>query len=232
MVGDRQQLITLITGEIINTQLFGNGGPPDWDNTDLEDILSQQSDKRTAYSWRNDESSFPPGRLDFQIYSNSVMSVEKEFVIQTEVMSQSRLNQYGFQSLDTRTASDHFPKVTDFSFDFISNLISESELNNFKLEQNYPNPFNPNTKIKFTIPLGTRHAVSLRIFDVLGNEVATLVNEELSSGEYEFEFNSHSREGGNLPSGISAKGGYASGVYFYQLKAGTFAETKKMILLK
>ena len=50
LVGDRQQLTTLVTGEIINTQLFGNGGPPDWDETDLEDLISQQTDKRTAYT--------------------------------------------------------------------------------------------------------------------------------------------------------------------------------------
>ena len=222
LVGDRQQLITLITGEIINTQLFGNGGPPDWDNTDLEDILSQQSDKRTAYTWRNDESSFPPGRLDFQIYSNSIITAEKNYVIQTEVMSQNRLNQYGFQLLDTRTASDHFPKITDFSFDTVTHVQEELQLTSFHLQQNYPNPFNPSTKIKFTIPAGKQHAVSLRIFDVLGNEIAVLVNEELSSGEYEIEFSVGQETIPVLPSGI----------YFYQLKAGAFAETKKMILLK
>lgn len=230
LVGDRQQLITLKTGEIINTQLFGNSGPPDWDNTDLEDVLSQQSDKRTAYTWRDDQSSFPPGRLDFQIYSNSVMSVEKDFVIQTEVMGQSRLNMYGFQQLDTRTASDHFPKVTDFSFDFISNIAEVTELNDFKLEQNYPNPFNPSTKIVFNIPSnvkGETSNVTLKVFDVLGNEVATLVNEKLASGEYEIEF---SAKGG------SAFGGNAyslpSGIYFYQLRMGNYVETKKMVLLQ
>ncbi len=240
LVGDRQQLITLRTGEIINTQLFGNGSPPDWDNTDLEDILSQQSDKRTAYTWRNDQSSFPPGRLDFQIYSNSVMSVEKDFIIQTEVMSQSRLNKYGLQIFDSETASDHFPKVTDFSFDFISNVNSKTELNNFMLEQNYPNPFNPTTKIRFTIPTspfdpspyqgeGNRERlITIKVYDVLGNEVATLVNEELASGKYEIEFSAN--EGSvssfrlvrNLPSGI----------YFYQLRMGNFVETKKMVLLR
>ena len=88
------------------------------------------------------------------------------------------------------------------------------------LGQNYPNPFNPSTKIKFTIPeeaRGERQEVTLKVYDVLGNEIATLVNEELSSGEYEVEFNAT---------------GLPSGIYFYQLKAREFIQTKKMVLLK
>ena len=69
--------------------------------------------------------------------------------------------------------------------------------------------------------------VTLKVYDVLGNEVATLVNEQKPAGTYEVEFNVAS-----LSSSISAKGGYASGVYFYQLKAGSFIETKKMVLMK
>jgi hypothetical protein len=93
----------------------------------------------------------------------------------------------------------------------------------FYLYQNYPNPFNPTTKIKYSIPSVTlRQAqsdnnVTLKVYDVLGTEITTLVNEQKQPGTYEVEF-----EGTNL----------ASGIYFYQLKAGTFIETKKMILLR
>jgi hypothetical protein len=101
----------------------------------------------------------------------------------------------------------------------------ENEINSFLLEQNYPNPFNPITKIEYRIP--NSEFVSLKVYDILGNEIATLVNEEKSAGEYEVEF---SAKGG------SASGGNAydlpSGIYFYQLKAGGFIETKKMILMK
>jgi photosystem II stability/assembly factor-like uncharacterized protein len=123
----------------------------------------------------------------------------------------------------------------------VTGMANNSELPvDFKLEQNYPNPFNPMTKIKFTIPSVTlRQAqsdilVTLKVYDVLGNEVATLVNEELPSGEYEVEFNIS-----NLSGGISVKGGSlpagrhgASGVYFYQLKTEGYLETKKMLLIK
>jgi photosystem II stability/assembly factor-like uncharacterized protein len=85
----------------------------------------------------------------------------------------------------------------------------------FKLYQNYPNPFNPTTTIKFEIP--ERSFVTIKVYDVLGGEVATIINEEKLSGNYEVEF-----DGSQLNSGI----------YFYQIKAGNFVETKKMILLK
>lgn len=92
----------------------------------------------------------------------------------------------------------------------------------FRLEQNYPNPFNPTTTIKFSIPAvetfrGTSHHVSLKVFDLLGREVASLVNEERPVGKYIETLHAES-----LP----------SGVYFYRLEAGNFTQTKKLILMK
>jgi hypothetical protein len=90
----------------------------------------------------------------------------------------------------------------------------------FKLEQNYPNPFNPNTKIKFDISGEVKRKtldVKLMIYDILGKEIQTLVNEQLNPGTYEVTF-----DGSNLP----------SGVYFYKLTSGEFTATKKLILLK
>jgi hypothetical protein len=88
-------------------------------------------------------------------------------------------------------------------------------LNSFSLLQNHPNPFNPSTTIKWQQP--ETNVVTLKIYDVLGREVTTLVNEELSAGKHDAMFDA-SR--------------YSSGVYFYQLKAGDFIQTRKMILLK
>ena len=85
----------------------------------------------------------------------------------------------------------------------------------YSLSQNYPNPFNPNTTIKYSLP--KQSSVTLKVFDVLGGEVATLVNKEQPQGNYEVEF-----DGMDLTSGI----------YFYQLIANDFVETKKMVLLK
>jgi photosystem II stability/assembly factor-like uncharacterized protein len=85
----------------------------------------------------------------------------------------------------------------------------------FSLEQNYPNPFNPNTTIKYSIPELSN--VKLLLFNLLGEEVTTLVNEEKNAGNYSVEFNASS-----IPSGI----------YFYQLKVGNYIDTKKMISIK
>ncbi|MDH3267810.1 MAG: T9SS type A sorting domain-containing protein, partial [Ignavibacteria bacterium] len=96
----------------------------------------------------------------------------------------------------------------------------------FYLYQNSPNPFNPSTIIKYTIPsvIATplkrgkqSQFVTLKVYDVLGNEIAILVNEEVSAGTYETNFNATE---------------LSSGIYFYKLQAGDFVETKKMILMK
>jgi len=103
--------------------------------------------------------------------------------------------------------------------------ISNEIPNEFRLNQNYPNPFNPSTIIRFSIP--EESFVTIKVFNTLGEEITTLINENIIAGNYEVEF---SAKGG------SASGGDAyslpSGIYFYQLRAGSFVETKKMVLMK
>ena len=97
-----------------------------------------------------------------------------------------------------------------------ADVKQETEIpSNYFLKQNYPNPFNPSTKISYSIPAIS--FITLKVYDLLGNEVATLVNEEKPSGTYEVEFSAI---------------GLTSGIYFYKLTAGNFSETKKMILMK
>jgi len=116
---------------------------------------------------------------------------------------------------------------------YYSNIVSVDENENlvvsdFSLSQNYPNPFNPSTTINFTIPTpphpspyqgeGAREGlVLLRVYDILGREVAMLINKQLQPGEHEVEFNAV---------------GLSSGIYYYRLQAGNYSETKKMILLR
>ncbi|MCI0448874.1 MAG: T9SS type A sorting domain-containing protein [Chlorobi bacterium] len=99
------------------------------------------------------------------------------------------------------------------------NVIGTSIPQQFKLYQNYPNPFNPTTRISFDIPVGVAYMrpVQMKVYNVSGQEIETLVNQELSPGSYEVKFDA-SR--------------FSSGVYFYSLRAGSYNEVKKMIVLK
>ena len=90
----------------------------------------------------------------------------------------------------------------------------------YALSQNYPNPFNPTTQIAFDLP--TKSQVSLTVYNVLGQQVTTLVNEKLAAGKYEADWDGRSSEGNQV----------ASGIYFYRLHTENFTQTKKMILLK
>lgn len=110
---------------------------------------------------------------------------------------------------------------TDYNPSAVTNVIEcITEPDDFILYDNYPNPFNPSTNISWQSPVGSWQ--TLKVYDVLGNEITTLVDEYKPAGKYEVEFSIYSDEGRN-PS---------SGVYFYQLKAGEFMQTRKMILLK
>jgi hypothetical protein len=128
-----------------------------------------------------------------------------------------------FYSFSDKSASvgKYFYRLKQLDFSGTYEYSSEIEatilevLNDFNLTQNYPNPFNPSTRISFSIPQNS--FVTLKVFDVLGNEIETLVNRDLEAGSYELEF-----IGKNL----------TSGVYFYNITAGDFSKTMKMILSK
>ncbi len=108
-------------------------------------------------------------------------------------------------------------KQIDFNGNFEYSDFVEVEIapSGFSLSQNYPNPFNPSTAISYQLPANS--FATLKVYDVLGGEIVTLVNEEKPAGLYEVEFDASE---------------FGSGVYFYQLKAGSFIETKKMVLLR
>ena len=130
LVGNSQQYYTIIEGDIQDTDSYGEGGYPDWDNSELEDVICRQTDKRMAYTWRHDNSEYPPGRLDFIFYTSSVMSTAKSFTLQTEIMSDERLENYGLLWDDTKEASDHFPVVADFDLSFNEDCNPDGDINN------------------------------------------------------------------------------------------------------
>jgi len=105
-----------------------------------------------------------------------------------------------------------FNGTIEYSSEVEVDVIAPAE---FSLDQNYPNPFNPSTKITFSLAVDSK--VSLKVFDVTGQEVANLINQDLTAGVHNYDFNAAE---------------FNSGVYFYTLRAGSFVETKKMVLMK
>ncbi|MBI1267645.1 MAG: hypothetical protein GC193_09485 [Cryomorphaceae bacterium] len=116
LVGYSQQLHTLLHGDIQNTATYGQGGLPDWDATPCSLVVPRQTDKRMAYTWRDDNDSYPPGWLDYLIFSDAAITLEQGYTLQTAVMSPARLAIFGLLSNDDLVASDHFPVIGDFSF--------------------------------------------------------------------------------------------------------------------
>ncbi len=127
--------------------------------------------------------------------------------------------EYYYQDIDLQPGIFHY-RLEQIDFNGTRNITAEVAVHLvipvvFILDQNYPNPFNPSTKISWQSPVGSHQ--SLKIYDVLGNEVATLVDEFLPTGSYEVEFNASD---------------LASGLYLYKLQSGEFVQTRKMILMK
>ncbi len=217
LVGLKDQQTTLITGNIINNNLYGKSFLPDWDSTSFADAKPITTNMPSTFTWYDEGSSFSPGRLDYVVYSNSVMNISNSYVLFTKALPIDSLNLYNLQSNDVTSVADHLPVVADFE---IIPLVSvKQSLHNsnysFELYQNYPNPFNPTTKIKYEI--GKTSFVTLKVYNSLGENIYTLINEEQDAGSYKIEFN-----GTNL----------SSGIYFYVLQSGHYIKSRKLLLLK
>jgi hypothetical protein len=102
-----------------------------------------------------------------------------------------------------------------FRINYVSNVDDETNITQYELLQNYPNPFNPTTTINYQLPQAG--FVTLKVYDVLGNEIETLVNEEKPAGTYKLTWDAE-----NLP----------GGVYFYRIRTESYTKTRKMVLLK
>ncbi len=131
------------------------------------------------------------------------------------------INKNGKMNIITSLTKTPYPEANCFLTDYEQfgtigvNTIGNTIPREFKLEQNYPNPFNPNTIIKFQIK--DSRFVTIKVYDILGREITTLINEKKSPGIYEVSF-----DGSN----------FASGVYFYRIQAGDFVRVKRMVLIK
>lgn len=158
------------------------------------------------------------GRTEFSLPLN--LFPESSNTESTRLIIQNNFSVSPYTMIDI--APDNFgSQFLQYNFQNPNNIIDESEINlsNFTLTQNFPNPFNPITTIKYQIPKSG--LVTIIVFDVLGKEIITIVDEFKLAGNYQVDF-------GNVDSQINL----SSGVYFYQLRVDEFIDTKKMILIK
>jgi endonuclease/exonuclease/phosphatase family metal-dependent hydrolase len=220
-VGYNQQVETIKTGDIINENDFGVDFLPDWDSTAIIDLFSRQTHKRMGYTWRNDGSSFNPGKLDYIFYSDASIDTGKHYILNTLAIDQTDLDNYNLQLDDTQEASDHLPLVFDIIVSSNVGFGDDDALpNSFRIYPNYPNPFNSTTKIDYQLPKKTN--VQLVIFDILGRSVITLVDDILQPGYKTITWNGIDAFGNNV----------SAGMYFYMIQTGKNREVKKMVLLK
>jgi hypothetical protein len=195
-----------------------------WDTTGMTLVYSGSTTSLAAPGWQEIQLTTP---FSYNSSQNLIISIGRDF--QQYVTTYPR---YAFTSTSTNYRSRRGQSDTQypvsltqsynraniqFEISTITGIGNEvaSIPQVYSLDQNFPNPFNPTTKINFSIP--KQGHVSLKIYDVLGKEIMTLVNENRTAGNYAVEFN-----GGNL----------ASGAYFYRIEAGDFRDIKRMILIK
>ena len=171
------------------------------------------------------EGNFPQNKRNKKLHFSFSTSNNRTICINLiNTINEAQYPWLQFESLEYTTSNfeNTYPAAFAEGLNYIFNDLptgSEENLSTvpkeYQLEQNYPNPFNPSTTIKFTI--SDLRFTTLKVYDLLGREIATLVNEEKPVGSYEVKLDATS-----LPSGI----------YFYRLQAGSFVETKKMVLMK
>jgi len=126
LVGDSQQLTTLLTGDIQNEDKFGSDFAPDWDGSTLRDLYPEHVSERVAFSWQNNGEGYSPGRLDYIVYTDNVIHVKNNFILNTRTMTDEQLQKNGLLRSDSKVASDHLALVVDFSFDAEPEEQSES----------------------------------------------------------------------------------------------------------
>ncbi len=166
-----------------------------------------------------DEQPSQPG-----IHTNFKLSKSGEFIALIDTNGTTVLDSITFYAQQTDISFGRSPDLSrNWKFmqpspgnsNFITSVDNKNIAEKFSLKQNYPNPFNPITEIKYSIQKAGH--ITLKIFNVLGNEVATLIDENKKEGEHSIIFNASQ---------------FPSGVYFYQIRSGIYSETKKMVLIK
>lgn len=202
LVGWRQQLDTIVTGDIINEGIYGPDSAPDWDGTDLAVPPSRHPDGRASFTWRNDFSSFYPGVLDWILYTDSAMTLKNHYILETRTMLPATLAANSLVHDDSWVASDHAPRVADFS---LSNPLSPVPDGTplrlgSRLMPNVPNPFNPSTQLHFEMAAAGK--VDIAVYDTRGHLVREFQVGHLAAGHHSVMWDGADQAGRPAASGV------------------------------
>lgn len=162
LVGDTQQLKTLVYGDIVDTSQFGSPGLPDWNQQPFIDHIAYQNNEAVACTWSDYGSSYWPGRLDFVISSQTNLNLEKTFILNTAILSSQQLSNYGLLATDSETASDHFPKISDISIPLILDIQEEKP--GLSTLKPYPNP----ARNSFSVESPAKDALQFTVYNSIG----------------------------------------------------------------
>ncbi len=231
LVGKARQVKTLLNGDILNENIYGKDFTPDWDGTPLDDSKPITTGLPTTFTWYSEGSSYPPGRLDYLVYSGSVLNLKNGFSLFIPALPADTLTAYGLKAIDADNASDHLPIVADFELPIKTNVLQNNNKNfGFKLFQNYPNPVglhssNNLTNITFSIPENTLNVTEnkeenntaiFKVYDLLGRTLSVKYLNGLQPGLHFIKFDTSS---------------LSSGVYFYSITYSNLNLMKKMIVI-
>lgn len=185
MVGTDRPLRTMLTGDIADNATYGPDFAPDLDGTDLTDALPLHLGVPASFTWYSPGSSFPPGRLDFIVYTDSALEIENAFVLHTPHLSDEALAAAGLLATDTPTASDHLPVIADIVRTRTTSTEAETP-DQFGVRAPAPNPFVGQTS--FQIDMARLGKVAVEVFDVLGRRVARPFAGRLAAGTHRLPF--------------------------------------------
>ena len=184
LVGFKEQQQTLITGNILDNANFGPDFSPDWGMGSLKDASPFTTDLPMAFTWYSENSSFSPGRLDYVLYTGSILTMENSFSLFTPAISPDTLAAYNLQANDVVATSDHLPVVVDFSFETSTAVDDPAKVDPFNLEIS-PNPASLESVINYQLPQKAK--VEITLYSIEGKLISVLESKAKLAGEHSLE---------------------------------------------
>jgi len=222
LVRDADQQRTLVHGEYTDPS-YGPDMTPDWDGSSFEDSKAPNPFMPTSFTWYSPRSSYGAGRLDYIVYSGSVLTQKRSFSLHTPSFPEEAFTPggvaEGLERLDTQEASDHVPVVVDFAFPSATSVkINESPTpipSLIQIDQAYPNPFNPSVQVIYSI--GQSSHTTIEVINAVGQTLKRIPQGVKSPGQHSL---------------LLSMDTYPSGTYFIRVQTPSFSDSKLVSLIR